>query len=82
MKKKPARTTSAKKAAPKKKVSAKKAVRKVASSPAKTHSHWTKPRLHNEQVEFYDQHPNARNLIMIFLIVTGVFVLTYLMTMM
>lgn len=77
MKKKPARTASTKKTVKK---SVKKSVAK--SSATSSHGHWTKPRLHKEQMEFYDQHPNARNLIMIFLLVTGVFVLTYIMTMM
>ena len=74
MKKKAARSSSTKK-----KMVKKSTKRSVATS---SHGHWTKPRLHKEQMEFYDQHPNARNLIMIFLIVTGVFVLTYIMTMM
>lgn len=89
MPKKPARKSPAKKAAPKKTV-AKKAVtakkktvkKAVSMSTSSSANHWTKPRMHKEQMEFYDRHPNAKNLIFLFLIVTGVFILTYVMTMM
>lgn len=75
----------ARKSSAKKKTTKKRTTRKTASkAPAMSSSMntWTKPRMHNEQMEFHSNHPNAKSLILIFLIVTGVFVVTYMLTMM
>lgn len=66
------------KTAPKKSVKVAKAVRTSKSNT----SVWNKPYLHSEQEQFHKDHPNARNLITVFIALTVIFLALYIVPMM